>query len=82
MPDLPGAGTGLKCGMSIEQVIAEIQRRSDSDFERVSVEVARREESWALDERELPRCRTGLRRVQPLSHDDIFDPLKKRYGCS
>lgn len=68
--------------MSIEQVIAEIQRMSDSDFERVTVEVARREESWALDEATRRAAELDSGRVQPLSHDDIFEPLKKRFGCS
>jgi hypothetical protein len=67
--------------MSIEQGIAEIQRMSGSDLERVSVEVARREESWAFDEAARRAAELDSGRVQPLSHDDFFDLLKKRFGC-
>lgn len=68
--------------MSIEQVIAEIQRMSGLDFRRVSEEVARREESLALDEAARRATELDSGGVQPLSHEEVFEPLKKRFGCN
>jgi len=68
--------------MSIEQVIAEIQRLTGPDFRRVSEEVARREETLALDEARRRAAELDSGSVHPLSHEEVFEPLKKRFGCN
>lgn len=68
--------------MSIDQVIAEIQHMSDADFRRVTFEVERREESSALDEAARRAAELDNGSVTPASHEDVFGPLKKRFGCN
>jgi hypothetical protein len=68
--------------MSIEQVIAEIHHMSDADFRRVTDEVAKREDVSALDEAAHRAAELDNGSVSPASHEEVFSPLKKRFGCN
>jgi hypothetical protein len=55
---------------------------SDADFRRVSDEVAKREDVSALDEAAHRAAELNNGSVKPVSHEEVFAPLKKRFGCN
>jgi len=55
---------------------------STAGFRRVTVEIERREESSALDEAARRAAELDNGNVRSVSHEDVFEPLKKRFGCN
>jgi hypothetical protein len=68
--------------MSIDQVIAEIHHMSEADFRRVTDEITKREDALALDEAARRATELDNGSVKPVSHEEVFAPLKKRFGCN
>jgi hypothetical protein len=67
-------------GMSTSEIIERIARMPAEDFVRVAEHVHAREDE--LLKEEIARRRDDLRsgRVKGLTHEEVFGPLKEKYG--